>query len=259
MPTEWDGGAYEAISALQRTLADDVLGSLVLRGDERVLDVGCGDGRVTASIADRVPRGRVVGVDPSRRMVGWGTTHDARRNLAFAVADARALPFSGAFDFVTSFNALHWIHEQETALRQIRRALRPGGRAVVQQVPDSGRPSLEDVIERTARTPRWAPAFEGAPPPYCHVTPDAYRAFASTAGFRVDDVMMREGRWDFGSRDAFVHFADVTFVAWTSRLPGAEHRAFIGDVLDAYAALLADPADAHAFRYWQMRATLTAA
>jgi ubiquinone/menaquinone biosynthesis C-methylase UbiE len=257
--TEWDAAGYDHVAALQRQVADACLATLTLHGDERVLDVGCGDGRVTAGIAARVPRGRVVGVDPSAHMIAWATTHAARPGLTFAVADARTLPFDAQFDLAVSFNALHWVPEQETALAAIRRALRPGGRAVLQQVCDGDRPALEDVIEATVAHPRWRGRFAGHVPPYRHVAPDAWRGLAQAAGFRVERLTVQDARWDFGTRDAFVAFARTTFVEWTDGLPEGDRDAFIVDVLDAYRAVLAAPADANAFRFLQQRAELTAA
>src|SRR4030095_13213199 len=67
--TEWNAEAYQRVSALQRWLADKSLTTLTLHGDERVLDVGCGVGRVTADIAARLPRGSVIGVDASQDMI----------------------------------------------------------------------------------------------------------------------------------------------------------------------------------------------
>ena len=96
-------------------MAQEVLTLLDLKGSERILDVGCGDGKITAEIAARSPRSSVVGVDPSRDMIRFAQGHfgpTTRPNLPFEIADARSLPFKEEFDLVVSFNALHWIPEQ---------------------------------------------------------------------------------------------------------------------------------------------------
>jgi len=122
---EWNAAEYAQGSGLQAAMAAEVLATVVLAGDERVLDIGCGDGKITAAIAQRVPRGSVTGVDPSREMIAFASAHfgpPAAANLTFDVADARELPFVEAFDRVVSFNALHWIPDQDIALRTIPRA-----------------------------------------------------------------------------------------------------------------------------------------
>src|SRR5262245_16437892 len=172
--TEWDAGRYREQSSLQKWLADEHLASLTLGGDERVLDVGCGDGRITAEIADRLPRGSALGIDPSTQMIAFASAHCRRANLDFAVADARTLPYRDTFDLVVSFNALHWVPEQETALRAICNALAPGGRAFLELVPEGERTCLEDVIEQTRRSPRWQRHFDGHRAPYLHLWPNDY-------------------------------------------------------------------------------------
>ena len=122
--TEWDAAEYSRRSSLQEAMAQEVLALLDLRGSERILDVGCGDGKITAQIASRASKGgSVVGVDPSRDMISFARSHFGPAtlpNLRFEVADARRLPFKNEFDLMVSFNALHWVPEQQTALSSIR-------------------------------------------------------------------------------------------------------------------------------------------
>ena len=87
--SEWNAAGYERISALQQQMAADALALVSLAGTETVLDVGCGQGKVTAAIAERVTRGRVVGVDPSHDMIEFANAHFAAPNLRFEVGDAR--------------------------------------------------------------------------------------------------------------------------------------------------------------------------
>jgi trans-aconitate 2-methyltransferase len=149
---------------LQHAMANEVLALLNLKGTERVLDVGCGNGKVTAEIASRVPDGTVLGVDSSADMIASARHEfgpELRPNLRFQVADARQLPFRHEFDLVVSFNALHWVPEQEQALRSIRSALRSAGRAQLRLVPAGKRKSLENVIEETRASSRWARYYHG--------------------------------------------------------------------------------------------------
>src|SRR5262245_41037332 len=113
--TDWQASDYNRLSALQLAMADEQLGRLHLAGNERVLDVGCGDGKITAQIAARVPAGSVLGVDPSPDMIAFASQHfgaPAVPNLLFELADARRLAYRDEFDLIVSFNALHWVPEQ---------------------------------------------------------------------------------------------------------------------------------------------------
>lgn len=258
--TEWDAQAYRDVSALQRWLADKSLSSLRLEGDERVLDLGCGDGRITAEIAGRLPHGSVLGTDASQEMIAFAARtfpSTAHPNVTFQVADAAKLPFADEFDLVVSFNCLHWVRDQAAALRGIRAALRPAGRTHLRFVPHGVRRSLEHVIDDTRRSPAWARYFASDRPPYVHPTPEAYRALAERNGLRVERLDVQQEAWDFQSREAFVRFAEVTFVEWTRLLPPDRQAAFIGDVLDRYRELGdGSPAQANVFTFYQMEAVL---
>jgi trans-aconitate methyltransferase len=171
---EWNASEYNRHSSLQAALAEEHLDRLALEGAERVLDIGCGDGKITAEIAARVPRCSVLGVDPSHDMIAFATRHfgpATRPNLRFEVADVRRLTYRDEFDRVVSFNALHWVPDQGAALRSIRRALVDAGRALLRLVPQGPRRSLEDFIEDLRHSARWAGHFTGFQKPYAHFLP----------------------------------------------------------------------------------------
>lgn len=264
--TEWNATDYAERATLQAAMAAEVLALLQLKGDEAVLDIGCGDGKVTARIADRLPHGSVVGVDASRQMVEFASSHfgagakdgqDARANLRFAVADARTLPFHDQFDLVVSFNALHWVPDQETALHAIRTALKPDGHAQLRLVPRGERKSLEDVLEETRKSAPWKHYFHDFQDPYLHLSPEEYAALAEKCGLQVLRTNVSAKAWDFQSRDAFFALGSVTFVEWSRRVPEKEQAAFIHDVLDRYQSVACDrPGEEHVFRFYQMDITL---
>jgi trans-aconitate methyltransferase len=257
---EWNAGEYSRHSSLQAALAEEQLGRLTLEGAERVLDVGCGDGKITAEIAPRVPRGSVLGVDPSQNMIAFAARHfgpPAQPNLRFEVADVRRLPYREEFDRVISFNALHWVPEQGAALHSIRTALVPAGRALLRFVPEGRRKCLEDVIEETRHSERWAGYFRSFQKPYAHFRPEEYQDLAGRNGFRVLRVELEDRAWDFQTREAFVAFGRATFVEWTRCLPAGDWQAFIIDVLDRYRSVAADgPQEANTFKFYQLEVVL---
>jgi trans-aconitate 2-methyltransferase len=258
--TEWDAKAYSERNALQTWLADGHLAQLELHGGERVLDIGCGDGKVTAEIARRLETGSALGIDPSTRMIAFAQAHFTTLdypNLAFAVADAASLPYRGEFDLIVSFNALHWVRDQRAALRGIRDALKPTGLTFLEFVPEGPRESIEDVVEETCASEPWARYFAGHAAPYLHLTPEQFRELASASGLRIERLERELKTWDFRSRQAFADWAAVGCVAWTNHIPEPERPAFIDDVLDRYGRL-DDVAgvDVRIFRFYQLAAFL---
>jgi trans-aconitate 2-methyltransferase len=259
--TEWNASEYARLSALQAAMAEEVVRLLDLKGTERILDIGCGNGKTTAEIAARVPRGAVVGVDGSAGMIAFAAAHcnpELHPNLQFAVADARHLLYEHEFDLVVSFNALHWIPEQDQALHSIRLAVKRDGLAQLRLVPKGKRKSLEDVIEETRLSPRWTGYFKTFHDPYLHLTPEQYGDLAERNGFQVRRTQTEAKAWDFQSRAAFLAFGSVTFVEWTQHLPEPERLAFVTDVLDRYRQVAADaPGEENMFRFYQMDITLS--
>ena len=235
--TEWKAAEYARRSQLQEAMASEVLALIDIAGTERVLDVGCGDGKITAQFAARVGEGTVVGVDPSREMITFASSHFPRSthpNLRFEVADARQLSYRNEFDFVVSFNALHWIPEQDEALQSIRATMKRGARAHFRLVPTGERKSLEAVVEEARKSPRWTQYYAGFRDPYLRLTPEQYADATERNGFRVVRIHTDAKAWDFQSRDAFHAFCAVGLVEWTRRLPPDLSAAFINDVLDRY-------------------------
>lgn len=258
--TEWAAADYERISGLQQAMAEEVLERLDLDGARHILDVGCGNGKITAEIAARVPNATVLGVDPSHKMVEFASAHytaPAHTNLRFEVADARQLPYREEFDLVVSFNALHWIPEQDKAVQSIRAAIEPGACAQLRFVGKGERHSLEHVLEKTCYSARWAKYFEQFQQPYLHLTPEQYSKLAESHGLQVAKIEIEDKSWDFKTRSAFEAFGEVTFVEWTRMLPAQEELNFVGDVLDDYRQVAAEqPGEENVFKFYQMNIRL---
>jgi len=253
--TDWSGRDYAEVSSLQRAMITDAMAGLAFDRDEWVLDIGCGDGFLTRAIADMVPGGFAVGADASKRMIATASTAAVAGTSGprFVVADARRLPFSESFDAVVSFNALHWVPQQEDALAQIATTLRPGGRATVQMVCAGPRASVESVMMDTCENSLWARYFTDFTTPFVHVDPDRYGELATSAGLTLDSLVVTDREWDFGSREAFERWCGVGSTAWTDRLPECDRDPFVTAAVDAYEQIAGRPG---LFRFTQMRAEL---
>src|SRR5918994_6898296 len=130
-PRDWDATTYARLSAPMTAMGSDVLDRLVLRGDETVLDAGCGTGNVTRLLVERLPRGRVIAVDAAPSMV-----EQARELLPPAVdvrrADLLELALDEPVDAILSTATFHWVPDHDRLVANLYAALKPGGRLVAQ-------------------------------------------------------------------------------------------------------------------------------
>lgn len=258
--SEWNAVGYSHISELQAAMAEEQLSRLDLEGVERILDVGCGDGKITAKIAARLSGGAVLGIDSSREMIAFAASHfDAQffPNLRFDVADVRRLTYRSEFDLIVSFNVLHWVTEQDEALGAIYKALKPGGRAALRFVPEGERQCIEDVIEETRESARWSNYFRGFSRPYVHFTAAQYQTLAERNGFEVVRLRVTDHAWDFKTREAFAAYCRVTLIEWTRLLPEGEKSDFIEDILQRYQFVAARGGqESNTFKFYQMDVAL---
>lgn len=127
MPYEFDGKKYESASKHQREWGTEIVRSLILSGNERILDLGCGDGGLTAILANSVPAGSVLGIDSSENMIETAKRHESE-NLHFEKMDISDLNFNDEFDMIFSNAALHWVKDHRSLLNNAQKALRKDGK-----------------------------------------------------------------------------------------------------------------------------------
>jgi trans-aconitate 2-methyltransferase len=236
---DWNAERYHHLSSPQQAWGRKVLDRLSLTGNEHVLDLGCGTGRVTGEIAERLPNGRVVGLDRSPAMLAtardWLRAHAP--GVSLVLADGAALPFRRVFDAVFSGATFHWIHDHAALCRSIITALKPGGRLVAQC---GGGPNLALLLGRAARMmrePRFAPFFDDWIEPTYYSDAEAAARRMRAAGFVDVETSLEPAPTAFDSPAEFQEFvANVCVRYHVARLPPDERQAFLRDLTVAAAA-----------------------
>ena len=132
MTRDWDAATYDRVSAPQLEWAKAVLDRLDLRGDETVLDAGCGTGNVTRVLLERLPRGRVIAVDGSPAMIEKARERLPADRVELLVSDLAALELPEPVDHVLSTATFHWVPDHDALFACMHAALKPGGRLVAQ-------------------------------------------------------------------------------------------------------------------------------
>jgi trans-aconitate 2-methyltransferase len=209
-----------------------VVDRLPLEGDERVLDAGCGTGRVTAVLAERLPNGRVIALDGSRSMI-----EQARDRLAtfgdrieYVVADLGSpLPIHRPIDAILSTATFHWVPDHDALFRNLAAVLRPRGRLVAQCGGVGNIASIQAVLATIGDGWLGDVHFE---------TPEATARRLEAAGFVDVDCWLSDEPTTFEPGEPFeTYLRTVVLGSHVARLPESERAAFVHDV----ASRLAEP------------------
>jgi trans-aconitate 2-methyltransferase len=235
----WNAADYAANSAVQQTWARELIVKLKLRGDEHILDVGCGDGKVTAEIARALPHGSVVGTDASAEMIAFAReTFPPKKNpnLEFHVMDAREIQFAHQFDLVFSNAALHWVDDHEAILSGAATALKSGGRLVVSC---GGKGNAHDVflaLRPEMRLKRWCEFFRKMPMPYFFYAPGDYEKWLPKSGFKINQLKLTPKDAVYPGADGFATWLRTTWLPFVQRVPEEVREEFIRAVTQRYVA-----------------------
>lgn len=235
----WDPAAYAAHSSSQQLWARELIARLALQGNERVLDVGCGDGKVTAELARALPQGRVTGIDSSAEMIRFARVAfpaSAIPNLEYHVVDARQIRFESKFDLVFSNAALHWVDDHQAFLRGAGACLNSGGRLMVSC---GGKGNAQDVfvaLRSEMRLKRWCRYFRRLEKPYFFYSPDDYGKWLPRAGFSSLQVRLAEKDMIWEGREGLAAWLRTTWLPYTQRVPESLREEFIAGVVGRYLA-----------------------
>ena len=233
----WNAADYAANSTVQQAWARELIARLKLRGDEHVLDVGCGDGKVTAEIAHAVPRGAVRGVDASMEMIAFAQKAFPLKkysNLEFQIMDARKIKSTCRFDIVFSNAALHWVDDHEAILCGIASVLKPGGRLIISC---GGKGNAHDVfvaLRPEIRLKRWRPFFRRMPKPYFFYSPADYERWLPRSGFKALEIRLVPKDATYAGREGFTAWLRTTWLPYIQRVPGPAREEFITAVAERY-------------------------
>jgi trans-aconitate 2-methyltransferase len=245
------------VSGPQTGWGEKVLARLELAGDECAVDAGCGSGRLTGRLAERLPRGRVIAIDQS-----WNMLLTARANLRprhgrrirFAQVSLPALPFSGCVDVVFSTATFHWVADHPALFSNIFRALVPGGRLHAQC---GGGPNLRDahaLAEEVMAEERFAPYFVGWSGVWQFASDADTHARLTDAGFADVATSLEPAPTSFATETDYREFVTtVIYHPHLARLPEALRASFI----DAISRRAAGQPAPFTLDYWRLNLQAT--
>ena len=211
---DWDARTYHTVSEPQFEWGKRVLSTLELRGNEVAMDAGCGTGRLTLLLTERLPDGFVVAVDQSENMVRVATQTLApvRARATVVLADASALPFHQAFDVIFSTATFHWILDHDRLFGSLFDALRSDGRLVAQC---GGSGNLERIHRRAnalMHSPEFAPLFADWREPRYYADPDATHRRLRSVGFADIETNIEPSPVTFPDGESFAAFVSTVML-----------------------------------------------
>jgi trans-aconitate 2-methyltransferase len=238
---EWNSSEYHRLSGPQVTWGKKVLARLHLRGNELLLDAGCGTGRLTAELLQALPNGRVVALDISQNMLRSARDYlqpQFGTRAQVVAANLTDLPFGCVFDGIVSTAAFHWVLDHERLFRMLHRTLRPGGWLQAQCGGGTNIAGLRARMAALAASPEYATFLADFPSPWLFQDAEVAAAMLQGAGFVEIETSLEPAHIVMENRTHYMEYVRTVIVrTHLDRLPGQDLR-------DQYVAQLADRAAA---------------
>jgi trans-aconitate 2-methyltransferase len=238
MARDWDGRTYDRISGPMQDMAGPVLDRLELRGDETVIDAGCGSGRVTEQLLERLPHGRVIAVDASAAMLDAARARVGEERTTFVQSDLASLILDEPADAILSTATFHWIPDQAALYWALRGALKEGGRLIAQCGGEGNILDVRQAVGEVAAADPEIGAALGDFYPWQFLGPDETRAHLEASAFGDIDVWLQDwtveapdGRTWLKTINLGAHVERIGDPALADRFVAAVHERLGGDPL----------------------------
>lgn len=235
--SDWNAQDYEQNSSAQQKWAQELIAKLDLKGHEHILDLGCGDGKVTADLARCVPSGSVLGVDQSATMIHLAQTRypsAQHMNLHFQQMDARQLTFQNQFDVVFSNAVLHWVDDHIAVLNGLATGLHSQGRILLQMGGQGNAPGIVKAFDIVTQQPQWRQYFVNFKFPYFFYGPTDYRTWLPQTGFTPLRVDLIPKDMTHSSTAELAGWIRTTWFPYIQRVPEERRDHLVSAVLEQY-------------------------
>ena len=189
---KWDAQEYEKHSQGQQKWGRELLQKISLKGTENVLDLGCGDGKISAEISKIVSEGSIIGVDNSAGMIQLATDRhpvDLYSNLSFQEMDAKNLDFNDRFDLIFSNAVLHWVSDQKTVVKGMYKSLKQGGRVLIQMGGKGNAAEIVNVLSELQTEKKWHSYFNEFNFPFYFPGTNEYETLLIDCGFKLESTI----------------------------------------------------------------------
>ena len=228
MTQEWNASLYHRISAPQVSWGKKVLARVSLRGDERVLDAGCGTGRLTRDLLESLPHGQVFALDVSQNMIDAARDYlqpDFGARVQFVRCDLLELAFDREFDGIFSTASFHWVLDHDRLFRNLYRALRPGAWLIAQCGGGRNLARLLGRVHALIESPAYAKYFVDYPFPWEFSDAETAAGRLRLAGFTEVETSLEEAPTSFPNEIEYQRFVESVILRnHLPRIPDSASR-----------------------------------
>ena len=234
---KWDAQEYEKHSQGQQKWARELVEKISLNGTENVLDLGCGDGKVTAEISKLVRKGSIIGIDNSAAMIKLATDRHSVAiypNLSFKEMDAGNLKFDDRFDLIFSNAVLHWVKDHKAVIKGMFKSLKHGGRVILQMGGKGNAAGIVDVLSELQTEKKWHSYFNEFNFPFYFPGTNEYKALLLDYGFTLNRIELIPKKMEHAGIEALKGWIRTTWLPYTERVPEEERESFIDIVSKKY-------------------------
>lgn len=234
----WEGKEYHKYSSSQKNAASDLMKYIPLEGWESILDIGCGDGKITAKLSESIPNGKILGVDISPSMVNFASkTFDKGEytNLDFKLLAAENLNFTCKYDVILSFTAFQWITDHQLVLKNVQNSLNSKGLFGV-TMPMGLPVNLETAVNEVLLNKKWASYFTDFDTGWNFIEKVSYESLLKEEGFNIRRIQIIKQEDIFPSVEVFRNFISQWF-PYLRPLPVELKKEFLDAVLNRYIEL----------------------
>ena len=227
MPFEFDAEKYKKASKHQKEWGKKLISELNLAGSEKILDLGCGDGLITAQLAELVPNGLVIGIDASQNMIDLaGKTHKIQ-NLRFDLMDINEIESENEFDIIISNATLHWIKDHKKLLSNVCKALKAGGITHFNFAADGNCSAFFKVVRGIMAEDKYAGYFDNFEWPWYMPIIEEYEKLLEVSDFREIKVWGENRDRFFPDKETMIGWVDQpSLVPFLKYIDGPDKKTF---------------------------------
>jgi len=237
MKDGWNAEDYAKNSHCQLQLGEELIEKLSLTGNESLLDIGCGDGKISAKLSKILKNGEVVGIDTSENFINFALKKfpsDNFPNLTFYQMDACAVNFSKKFDIAFSNACLHWVKDHSVVLKKVRACLKPKGRILFQMGGRGNAGEVLNAVKVVKNKQNWSMYFDNFVTPYYFYDIKDYEIWLSENHLKPLRLELFTKNIKHAGEESFKGWLRTTWFPFTDRLPEALRDTFLDEVSETY-------------------------